>query len=223
MGRMAASRPVRRPGRPAQPDASATRALLLDTATAQFARHGVAATTLARIARAADLTPAMVHYYFRNREALLDTLVSERLVPLIEYVWEPPAKACGPREMVRAIVARLMECAAQRPWLPPLWMREVVNEGGELRERVLAHLPIDRLRGFAQALAQAQARGKVHAGIDPRLVFLSILGTTLLPLATAGIWRRVWAQEPALDTAAVAAHAFALIEHGLFPSPSRRP
>ncbi len=104
----------------------------------------------------------MVHYYFRNRGALLDTLVAERLVPLIEYVWEPPAKARRPREMVRAIVARLMECAAQRPWLPPLWMREVVNEGGELRERVRVHLPIEQLRDFAQALtrrreAEAQA------------------------------------------------------------------
>ncbi|MCJ9709567.1 hypothetical protein LWS69_11065 [Bordetella hinzii] len=56
---MAASRPVRRPGRPAQPDASATRALLLDTATAQFARHGVAATTLARQARAGGGTPGL--------------------------------------------------------------------------------------------------------------------------------------------------------------------
>ncbi|OZI75030.1 TetR/AcrR family transcriptional regulator [Bordetella genomosp. 12] len=218
-----APQPPRRPGRPPRPDAHATRALLLDTATAQFAQHGVAATTIARIAQAAGVTPAMVHYYFRNRDALLDTLVAERLVPLIEYVWSPPGKARSPRDMVRAIVARLMECAAQRPWLPPLWMREVVNEGGELRERVLSHLPTDRLRAFAQELAQAQARGQVHAGIDPRLVFLSILGTTLLPLATAGVWRRVWDQEQALDTAAISAHACALIEHGLFPSTRRRP
>ncbi|EWM45045.1 bacterial regulatory s, tetR family protein [Bordetella holmesii 70147] len=183
----------------------------------------MSATTIARIAQAAGLTAAMVHYYFRNRDALLDTVVAERLVPLIEYVWSPPDKVCSLRGMVRTIVARLMECADQRPWLAPLWMREVVNEGGELRDRVLAHLPTERLRAFAQELAQAQAQGQIHPGIDPRLVFLSILGTTLLPLATAGVWRRVWGQDQPLDRTAISAHACALIEHGLFSSRRRRP
>ena len=40
-----------------------------------FARQGVAATTFAAIAKRAGLTPAMMHYYFKAREHLLDCVV----------------------------------------------------------------------------------------------------------------------------------------------------
>ncbi|MDR3426114.1 TetR family transcriptional regulator [Silvimonas sp.] len=55
----------RQRGRPATlPDQNA-RAALLDAATLLFARQGIAASTLAQVAREAGVTSAMVHYYFK--------------------------------------------------------------------------------------------------------------------------------------------------------------
>jgi hypothetical protein len=44
-----------------------TRESLLDAAVALFAEQGVAATSSAKIAARAGVTPAMVHYHFRCR------------------------------------------------------------------------------------------------------------------------------------------------------------
>lgn len=249
---------VRRAGRPARAaDPAAARAHLLDTATLLFARDGVASTTLAGIARHAGVTPAMLHYYFSNRDALLDTLVAERLVPLIQHVWTTPDTApaadaapddaaggsrggppADPLAAARAaalariagLVGRLMGAVAERPWLPPLWIREVINEGGHLRERVLAHLPRTHLHEFAALIEQGRAVGLIAPGVEPRLVFISILGLTMLPLATAPVWRQIWQGDADhLDQAAIARHAVALLTGGLFgaapapaPAPRRR-
>ncbi|MBO9357510.1 TetR family transcriptional regulator [Bordetella petrii] len=222
--------PARKLGRPARPRPADGRDAMLEVATALFASQGVAATTIAHIARRADVTPAMVHYYFKNREQLIDVVVAERVAPVIAFVWAPAAPAVAPpdaRAVVTQVVARIVQCAAERPWLAPLWMREVVNEGGQLREKVFRYLPIDRLHAFTAMIQAGQRDGSVNPAIEPRLVFLSILGMTLLPLATAALSRRIWARQggPAVpDADAVAAHAVAMLTGGLFPlRASRRP
>ena len=219
------------------------RAQLLDIATGLFAAQGVAATTIAQIAQRANVTPAMLHYYFKSRDQLIDAVVLERVVPVIGYVWAPvrlaseadpdtvidpdtapdinPATAA--RGYLTEIVNRIVQSATERPWLPALWMHEVVNEGGQLRERVLPHVPTDRLAAFAGMIGQAQHQGAITPGVEPRLVFLSILGLTLLPLATSNLWRRIWqgdAQAQAIDTQAIAAHAIAMLTGGLFSPPA---
>lgn len=224
----------RRPGRPPRPDTAAARAKLLDLATGLFAAQGVAATTIANIAQRAGVTPAMLHYYFKSRDQLIDAVVLERIVPVIGFVWEPvqldgaPGRelpsdpAAMARGFIREIVTRLVQSATERPWLPSLWMHEVVNEGGQLRERVLRHLPSDRLQAFAGLIAECQRRGAITPGVEPRLVFLSILGMTLLPLATSNLWRRVWQGDPvaqAINNEAIAAHAIAMLTSGLFAPP----
>lgn len=229
---------TRRPGRPARPDNAAMRAKLLDIATGLFALQGVAATTIAHIAQRAAVTPAMVHYYFKSRDQLIDAVVLEQVLPVIGYVWAPvtlpsdadhaatPDPAAAARGYLAEIVNRIVQSATEKPWLPSLWMHEVVNEGGQLRERVLPHLPSERLQVFAGLIGQAQRQGAITPGVEPRLVFLSILGLTLLPLATSNLWRRIWqgdAQAQAIDTKAIAAHAIAMLTGGLFTPSSAVP
>lgn len=235
----ATSLPARRPGRPSRPDNATARANLLDLATQLFAAQGVAATTIANIAQRAGVTPAMLHYYFKSRDQLIDAVVLERIVPVIGFVWAPvpletgaaaggsatgssadPAAAA--RGFITEVVGRVVQSATEKPWLPSLWMHEVVNEGGQLRDRVLRHLPSDRLQAFAGLIAECQRHGAITPGVEPRLVFLSILGLTLLPLATSNLWRRIWQDDPvaqSINNEAIAAHAIAMLTGGLFAPP----
>lgn len=207
---------------------------LLDIATDLFAKQGVAATRLAHIAERAGFTSAMLHYYFKSRDQLLDAVVLERVVPVIGYVWSPvpqtPRRLQGSAEATRAVIAeivsRIVRCGTDRPWLPSLWMHEVVNEGGQLRERVLRHLPAQRLQVFAGLIADSQRAGAITPDVEPRLVFLSILGLTLLPLATSSLWRRIWQDDPqarAIGHETIAAHATAMLTGGLFSPPAAPP
>lgn len=207
-------------GRPPQGAAPDARGLLLDAALELFAERGVAGTTIAGIAAKAGVTPAMVHYYFSNRDRLLDAVAEERLRKIVTAVWAPVVETDQVVTMLRGLVARILEATEVNPWLPSLWLREVVSEGGQLRDRLLRILPFEYVRHLIATVAGAQRRGEVSARLEPRLVLLSVIGLTFLPLATM----RMWQVLPILQGVGredIARHAEALLV-GAFSASARR-
>jgi AcrR family transcriptional regulator len=180
-----------------------------------FAEHGVAGTTSARIATTAGMTPAMVHYYFINRQRLLDAITEERLLRAVMSVWAPVSESTERApELVRGLVQRILRAAELQPWLPSLWLREIVQERGQLRERMLRRLPLAQVETFVATVTAAQRRGEINPAITPRLLVLSMLGLTLLPLATRKSWRRVPLLRD-IGREELARHAEALLLQGL--------
>lgn len=209
---------ARRPGRPsATADKAGQREQLLDAATLLFSKHGVAGTPIKAIATEAGVTPALVHYYFRDRDQLLDAVVDERLQPLIDQVFpagpptQPPADVVA---MVVGLASQLIRVAAATPWFPGLWIREIVGADGQLRERVVQRIAMRRASLVTGVLAAARARGDLNPGLEPALVMVSLIGLTLLPLATTHIWRELPGAE-AIDTDALVRHVGALLTSGL--------
>ena len=116
-----------------------------------------------------------------------------------------------------ADLAGLFEAAALMPWMPGIWIREIVSEGGHLRERMLRHFPVAAANRLADAVARDQREGKVPAGVEPKLAFLSIAGAALLPLAVRAVWGRL----PGLGDLTerqLEAHAIAVLTAGLAPA-----
>jgi TetR/AcrR family transcriptional regulator len=209
--------PKRRSGRPPLAGDRAPREALLDAAVQLFAERGVAATTSSDIAVRAGVTPAMVAYYFRNREQLLDAVVAERLARFAAHVFGTPIPDSSARELVTTVVRRLFEAAALMPWMPAIWIREIVSEGGTLRERMLAHFPVAAATRLADTVARDQREGRIAPGIEPGLAFLSIAGAALLPLAVRSLWTRL----PGLATMTerqLEQHALTVLTAGLAPA-----
>jgi AcrR family transcriptional regulator len=207
-------------GRPPQGTAVDARAQLLDAALTLFAEQGVAGTTLAGIAARAGVTPAMVHYYFSNRDRLLDAVAQERLREIVTGVWSPVVETSEVVPMLRGLVQRILRATELNPWLPSLWLREVVSEGGQLRERLMRILPFEYVRHLIGTVASAQRRGEVSPRLEPRLVLLSVLGLTFLPLATIRLWQ-VLPVLQGVDREDIARHAEALLVSA-FSKPARR-
>ncbi|MGH8779937.1 TetR/AcrR family transcriptional regulator [Paraburkholderia sp.] len=160
---------------------------MLDTATRLFSEQGVGFTTIAQIAAAAGVTSAMVHYYFTNRDTLLDAIVDERLAPTVQFVWGPVTEASSddPFEMVDAHIGRLFVIAEQMPWLPSLWMQDNLCEGGLLHKRMEKHLPFEKSALFIKLIKRAQRKGIVNRKIDALLLVNSLFTLVMTPLATS--------------------------------------
>lgn len=213
--------PRRRSGRPRLTSGHAPRDALLDAAVALIAERGVAGTASADVAAKADVTPAMVHYYFRNREALLDAVVDERLARFVAGVFGTPLPEASARELVAAIVHRVYEAAARMPWMPPIWIREIVSDGGALRSRMLKHFPAAATMRLIEIVARDQKGGSVPAGIEPRLAFLTIAGVAMLPLAVRSLWSRLPGLRD-LDERVLETHARTVLTAGLAPARKER-
>src|SRR5665213_3324474 len=211
-------------GRPVRLAHLKARESLLDAAVALFAEKGVAATTAVEIAARAGVTPALVHYYFRPRERLLDAVVDERLSRFVAHAVRALPALPAPRRTRHRPArrsTRMPTPARRMPWMPPIWIREIVSGGGLLRGRMIRHLPVHVITALQAALADGKRRGKVAHDIDPAFAFLSIAGATLFPLATRSLWSH-FPGGGALSAARLRRHAHAMLSGGL-TGPARRP
>jgi len=204
----------RTPGRPAG-DGPDLRARVLDAAIACAVRHGVAATSLRAIATEAHVTPALLHYYFGDKEQLVAALVEERLMPAFQIVRESVIRGGDDiAGLVAGFVRGMGETVARHPWLPALWVREVLCEGGALREIVLNRVAPQLPVVLAQKFTDAQTKGQLNPDLDPRILVISLVGLTLFPAAGAPIWQRIFNASD-IDGDALRNHAIALLDHGL--------
>jgi len=204
----------RRPGRPRADEAN-QRERLLDAAVDCFAGDGVAATSLRTIALKAGVTPALVHYYFGSKEQLVDAFIAERMTPVAAALRESLlAAGPDPRALMAAFVRGMHDLVARFPWWPALWVREVLNEKGALRDVLLKQIAPQVAQLVAGALADAQKRGELAPDLDPRLTMVSLMGLTMMPLAAEHIWRRVFAADD-IDRDVILRHTLALLDHGL--------
>lgn len=210
------------PGRPPQPPEGSRdiRAALLDSAIVLFSSQSVAGTTVASIAAMTGVSPAMAHYYFKNRQQLIDAVVEERLIPLVDHVWSDFEPAKSRRDdfdllaAIRGIVDKLLNAAKQAPWLPNLWITEILSESGALRQRVLPHVFSTHLQEFEPLFQNAQAAGRINSALIPRFAMGTIVGAVLLPLVL------VKANGPNAEGLEqhVHAHVTAFLQSGLSPS-----
>lgn len=207
-------REPRRPGRPRADEAN-QRERLLDAAVACFAADGIAATSLRGIAIKAGVTPALVNYYFGSKERLLEAFVTERVLPVICLLREKlVAAGDDARSVLAAFVNGIHEAVARYPWWPQLWIREVVNEKGALRQVLTTQIAPQVAQVLARSLAAARERGQVSPDLDPRLLVVSTLGLTMFPLAAESLWRRIF---PAgdIDSGVLLRHTLAMLDHGI--------
>ena len=104
-----------------------TRILLLNTAERLFGQNGVTATSLREVMKVADVNMAMVHYYFKNKDGLLDAILERRLVPINQarlnlpgqYALEAGGQPLGMDDIIKAYVE------------PFIRLRDNADEGGE--------------------------------------------------------------------------------------------
>ena len=192
------------------------RATLLDAALACFVRRGIAVTSLRDIATEADVTPALVHYYFGDKAQLQQAVVAERLLPVVAQMRAPVMQA-GDGD-VAALVAGFVHgiggVVAQHPWLPTLWVREILCEGGALRDMMISQVGPMLPKMMAGRFAAAQQAGQLNPDLDPRLLMVSLIGLTMFPMASAPIWRQLFGTDD-IDFDDLRRHTLVLLDRGL--------
>jgi AcrR family transcriptional regulator len=210
----------RSPGRPVS-DSPDLRERLLEAALTCFSRQGIAATPLRAIAAEAGVNPALLHYYFGDKAQLQHAVIEERVMPAIgsigAYVADDSDDVAG---LIAGFVRGVGEAVARHPWLPSLWVREVLCDGGALRDLLVTRVGPQIPQLLAQRFAAAQRAGALNPDLDPRLLVVSLVGLTLFPAASAPVWGRVF-ETPGIDPDTLRTHTMALLDRGIRAGPAR--
>ncbi len=182
----------RRPGRPVAAGGIDQRERMLDAALALFSERGIAATSLRAIATAAHVTPALLHYYFKSKKSLVETLLAERIAPFVAVSVAPLlAPLPSPRATLRRFLETHMRNIAANPWMPRLMVREVLSEGGALRERMQAQFAAIVSPKTLFLIISAQRSGEIRPDLNPVLVGVSLISLAVFPFAAAPMWQAV--------------------------------
>ena len=128
---------------------------------------------LGDVARRAGVTPALAHYYFRNRDGLIDALLRERIAPHVDdLVAAARMRAGQPQFALTFLMQRICSLLASDPlprrclWLPhPAALK--------LREQLRACV--------RELLVRAQNIHGLRADLSPAYLADSLLGLVLFP------------------------------------------
>ena len=218
--RKKAAKPARLPGRPVGSERD-LRDELIEAALHRFATDGFAASTLRGIADEAGVTPAMAHYYFGDKAGLLEAVVEHRVQPLAAQIMQRVGAAGeDPLAALRAFIHAYEGLAFEHPWVPRLVVREVLGEGGVLRETFTRHFAARVGAGLLAAVRAAQARGQIDPALDAPKVALSFLSLCVFPVLSAPVIPPVLGVPVGrAHVAELAAHQFEVFLHGVSPRP----
>lgn len=139
---------------------------------------GAGELTLQQVARAAGVTPALAHYYFRSRDGLWEALIAERVAPHVEDLLQAVRIRAGqPVVALTFLVQRLTSLLATEPLLRRcLWLscRPALQLRDHLRETL------------SDLLARAQRSGVLRADLPAQYLCESLLGLVLFPFLDSG-------------------------------------
>ncbi len=179
-----------RPGKRARGRRYDLRETLLSVAARLFAARGVEDVSLRELARAADATPAMVHYYFGDKQGLYDALLERALGRVLERVRAVTEAPGADADEVATLVTMAVGTLSAEPWIPALIIREVLAEPGRFRERFIAGYASQLARVLPALIAREQYQGRLRRDLDPQLAFVSVMGMTVWPFAVRPVLER---------------------------------
>jgi AcrR family transcriptional regulator len=163
-------------------DAEATKRRLLDAATEEFARYGIAGGRVDRIAAQARANKAQIYHYFGSKDGLFDAVFSDMVAQTLDEV---PIDAAD----LPAYAGRLHDSYRRRPWVQRLatWYR---LERGDTDGQDLLEAVVRSNANKIEAIRRAQEAGTISSRFSPAellalVVQLSSLWSVQLPESSA--------------------------------------
>ncbi|HQZ37763.1 MAG TPA: helix-turn-helix domain-containing protein [Vicinamibacterales bacterium] len=164
--------------RPASRD---SRDLIFTAAAELFSARGFDGTGVDDIAHAARLNKAMLYYHFDSKLALYREIVRDMLRAVGARALHTADSPEPADARLVAFIAGLVRLSDERPWFPPLMLREIVEGAPRLDPDTLV-LMKDVFMAFGRILGDGHRTG-LFRPINPILAYMSVLGPILLNAA----------------------------------------
>ncbi len=154
---------------------SNARGAILVAGTELFARQGLAATTIKAIAELAGVNSALIYYYFDDKDALYDAVLTDVVSRLPDALQAIASLAPTPRDALSAIIRGQAALFLSEPALPRLIARELADHEAAHATDVLqerARRLLDLIAGLIRA---GQAAGSFNPAFEPELAAVSVM------------------------------------------------
>src|SRR6266542_135144 len=152
-----------------------TRDQILDAAERLFARKGFDPTTIKEIGAEAKLNPALLYYYFRDKEELYRAVLQRVAGDLVTRGRAGLDAAATPELAIRALVGAQVEFLLNHPNAPKLLVREMVDHDARHAEAIVLQLAAGIFRRLCELIEEGQRAGRFSREVEPRFAAVSTI------------------------------------------------
>lgn len=155
-----------------------TETMILQAAEKEFLEKGYAGTRTTEIARAAGVTHAMLHYYFRTKDKLFEKIVSDKIDKLVDIFLGAVGNPQLPlKERLRDSIERHFDFLVANASLP----RFIVNELAvhpERIEQIREKLYVKAGKILSEMQKELDA---IKSCIDAKMLLVDIISLNVFP------------------------------------------
>lgn len=170
--------------RPRAADYDGKRQAILDGSAAVFAKHGYDRASMAQVAKACNVSKALLYHYYKNKAALLFDILQAHLQELIEAV-NAADRDLPPRPRLRALVGALLEAYRDADNEHKIQLNEL-SKLPPKRKKLLTDMERELVRVFADAIAA------VNPALDGDRALLKPVTMSLFGMIN---WHYMWFRE----------------------------
>lgn len=127
-------------------DAEATKMAILDAAELEFAKRGLLGARTENIAEGANVTRAMIHYYYDSKEKLYQAVIERALESRIRIAEQMDVYTGPPLDLLEQYVRNLLNDMRSNPNLPLIMLFEGVQNEGRLYRQIAVNSSYAPLR-----------------------------------------------------------------------------
>ena len=162
---------------------------ILDAAKHVFITQGMAGARMQDIADAAGINKAMLHYYFRNKEKLFETIFAEafeNLFPKLQSILESDQSIFKKIELICIEYINQMQAM---PYLPIFVLSEVNRQPDEFLKKMFGKRR-PPIKAFADTIEMAIQQKEIKP-IHPLQLLLNIISLSIFPFMAKPLLQHV--------------------------------
>jgi TetR/AcrR family transcriptional regulator len=167
-----------------------TESKILSSAREVFLQKGFAGARMQDIADEAGINKAMLHYYFRSKEKLFETIFREAFNKLIPHITEAFTSDLLFYDKIRAFSSAYVTMAIENPFIP-LFVLNAMHSDPENFQKLFGDIP----KKLPLALIKAEIKKAVDEGIirpiDPTQLIMNMLSLCLFPFIARPMFQMV--------------------------------
>ena len=168
---------------------------ILEAARQTFARVGFHGARMQEIADSAGINKAMLHYYFRSKEALFERVFHEAFADFLPKLHLMYAGSQSVMEKLDWYVGEHLQLLLKNPQLPIFILTEVHQDPERFFKIFLGNMPSPPpFMHFIQQMENEMEAGIIRR-MDPRDLWFSVMGMVVFPFVARPMLQRVTATE----------------------------
>lgn len=168
-----------------QSEPQSTEERILEAAVQEFMTKGYAGARTTAIAEAAGVTHAMLHYYFRTKDKLLDRIIESKIGTLRDIMLSSLGDPTIPLfDKIKNAIESHQDFIAANPELPRFMINEVLNRPDRMPkviEQLKHHTPLV-VQSLQRQIDEYADRGLCRR-VDAGMLMLDIVSLNIFPFS----------------------------------------